>query len=164
MRLGSAHVCIMHNVQHTFDVDAPVDKLHAGLVAWQQGAFIQDALPMLDANQQEILMTGTCQEAWDSMLSEKRKQMKTELEALAEILNNIMNCYHEDLAVKVHELNERIAKIAMHEAGVTAADLADENQESTPRIRLYWTLTSLITSKVYMCAAQKLTHYRELDL
>jgi hypothetical protein len=34
---------------------------------WQAGAYIQDAFPLLTANQREILMTGMCPKCWDGM-------------------------------------------------------------------------------------------------
>ena len=36
-------------------------------VAWQQGELIQNALPELDADQRELLISGTCPTCWDEM-------------------------------------------------------------------------------------------------
>lgn len=33
---------------------------------WQNGMLIQDAFPMLNANQREFIMTGSTHEEWDS--------------------------------------------------------------------------------------------------
>jgi len=38
-----------------------------GFVAWQGGKLIQDALPELDADQRELLISGTCPTCWDEM-------------------------------------------------------------------------------------------------
>lgn len=42
----------------------------AGYEAWQAGAFIQDALPMLSADQREMLMTGFHSVCWDLAFAE----------------------------------------------------------------------------------------------
>jgi hypothetical protein len=34
---------------------------------WQAGEYIQNAFPLLTANQREILMTGICPKCWDAM-------------------------------------------------------------------------------------------------
>lgn len=38
-----------------------------GFVAWQGGKLIQEALPELDADQRELLISGTCPTCWDKM-------------------------------------------------------------------------------------------------
>jgi hypothetical protein len=38
-----------------------------GFVDWQAGKLIQDALPELDADQRELLISGTCPTCWDEM-------------------------------------------------------------------------------------------------
>jgi deoxyribodipyrimidine photolyase len=38
--------------------------------AWQNGTFIQDAFPMLDAGQREFIKTGITPEEWDNMFGE----------------------------------------------------------------------------------------------
>jgi hypothetical protein len=91
---------------------------------------------------------------------------KTQLEKLGHELNDIIVMYKyesDELAEKITQLNQAIAKVAMREAGVTPTDLADENQENSPRIQHYWTLVSHITGKVYMKAANLLSSYEGLD-
>lgn len=44
-------------------IDVPVD----GLIAWQGGELIQDALSELSAGQRELLISGTCETCWDEM-------------------------------------------------------------------------------------------------
>jgi sarcosine oxidase delta subunit len=39
----------------------------AGLAAWMQGALITDAFPEFDADQRELLMTGTHAHCWEVM-------------------------------------------------------------------------------------------------
>ena len=68
MKIQSTRKCRKHHVTHF--VNVPNSKAQAatrGVAAWRAGALIQDALPMLDASQREILLTGTCQEAWDEL-------------------------------------------------------------------------------------------------
>ena len=38
-----------------------------GFVAWQGGKLIQEALPELDSDQRELLISGTCPTCWDKM-------------------------------------------------------------------------------------------------
>jgi len=38
-----------------------------GFVEWQAGKYIQDALPELDADMRELLISGTCPTCWDKM-------------------------------------------------------------------------------------------------
>ena len=38
-----------------------------GFIAWQGGKLIQEALPELDADQRELLISGTCPTCWDKM-------------------------------------------------------------------------------------------------
>jgi len=38
-----------------------------GFLAWQNGELIQNALPELDADQRELLISGTCPTCWDKM-------------------------------------------------------------------------------------------------
>ncbi len=38
-----------------------------GFLAWQNGELIQNALPELDADQRELLISGTCPTCWDEM-------------------------------------------------------------------------------------------------
>jgi len=39
------------------------------LLAWQQGQKIQIAMPYLDENQRELIMSQTCSKCWDKMFS-----------------------------------------------------------------------------------------------
>lgn len=41
-----------------------------GFRTWQAGAYIQVALPMLDAGERELLMTGMHPTCWDKMMEE----------------------------------------------------------------------------------------------
>ena len=38
-----------------------------GFIAWQGGKLIQEALPELDADDRELLISGTCPTCWDKM-------------------------------------------------------------------------------------------------
>lgn len=39
----------------------------SGLQAWEDGVLIQNALPELSAGSRELLISGTCDECWDSL-------------------------------------------------------------------------------------------------
>jgi len=41
----------------------------AGFNKWQNGAYIQDALPELDADTREQLITGTCPPCWTRLFN-----------------------------------------------------------------------------------------------
>ena len=41
---------------------------------WQNGAYIQNAFPMLNVDQREFLMTGTTPEEWNQMFSEEENE------------------------------------------------------------------------------------------
>ena len=49
--------------QKVTDLQVDLEKF----VAWQQGELIQNALPELDADQRELLISGTCPTCWDEM-------------------------------------------------------------------------------------------------
>jgi hypothetical protein len=51
-------------------VACDTDKLQADLQSWRDGAFIQDALNYLPANQRELFQSGTCAKCWDKMFPE----------------------------------------------------------------------------------------------
>ena len=48
------------------EVIAPV----AGLMAWEEGAFIQDAMPELSAGDREMLISQTCDDCWRMMFGD----------------------------------------------------------------------------------------------
>lgn len=52
------------------EIDVPED----GYVRWKNGEFIQNALPMLTANQREQLMTGMHGECFDDMFPEEEEE------------------------------------------------------------------------------------------
>jgi hypothetical protein len=83
---------------------------------------------------------------------------RTKLQALGAKLNAAMLNGTEPKPV-IQEVNAAVYAIARREAGVTAGDLADENQECTPRVGHYWTLVSYLLAQVYMEAAGQLTPY-----
>lgn len=47
-----------------------LDVPNSGFLAWQDGSRIQDALPMLTADEREVLMTGICPACWDEINGE----------------------------------------------------------------------------------------------
>ena len=46
-----------------YQIVAPV----AAVTAWQEGEYIQDALPMLSAGDREMLISRTCDNCWTEM-------------------------------------------------------------------------------------------------
>ena len=47
-----------------------LNEIHAdleGFISWQQGELIQNALPELDADQRELLISGICPKCFDEM-------------------------------------------------------------------------------------------------
>ena len=54
-------VCAYCLEVHTFQCS------RRGVVAWQTGRLIQDALPELSDDQRELMISGTCGDCWDKM-------------------------------------------------------------------------------------------------
>lgn len=52
----------------TRTLDLPVTEQQ--LAAWQSGALIQGAMPNLDSNQREFIISGCTQEEWDEYFTE----------------------------------------------------------------------------------------------
>lgn len=65
--LESPHTCPVHGVRHL--VTCPLE----GLRSYNMGAYIQDptALGCLTSGRREVLMSGICEEAWDTMMGEE---------------------------------------------------------------------------------------------
>ena len=67
----------MVNMNATRDVVVPCHYCHVeqdildvsvqGLEAWRGGELIQNALPELNTDQRELLISGTCPTCWDKM-------------------------------------------------------------------------------------------------
>ena len=51
-------------------IQAPVSNL----LAWQGGELIHTALPMLSANDRELLISNTCGDCWDDMFGESEDE------------------------------------------------------------------------------------------
>jgi hypothetical protein len=84
------------------------------------------------------------------------------IEELGQLLNDIvMNPEESSNADRMRVINDHVYDLARKESGVLASDLADENQENSPRVRHFWTLTSVILAKVYMSAALQLHHIKD---
>ena len=52
-----------HSCHVEWFLDVPVQ----GLADWKSGELIQNALPELDADQRELLISGTCPTCWNEM-------------------------------------------------------------------------------------------------
>jgi hypothetical protein len=53
-------------------VDVPVKDEE--FQAWKGGQLIQDAMPSLNKDEREMLMSGTCVKCWDDMFGEDDEQ------------------------------------------------------------------------------------------
>tara|TARA_Y100000361_G_C10989864_1_gene253553 strand:- start:162 stop:377 length:216 start_codon:yes stop_codon:yes gene_type:complete len=52
---------------HTMQLPITEEQLEEGLWEMQEGAFVQDAFPMLDADQREFITSGITAEEWNSL-------------------------------------------------------------------------------------------------
>jgi len=70
----SDHMCHVHHVNHEFEVDesSAIVSIEEDLGAWKSGRLYLQDLKFLNADQREMLLTGTCQEAWDTMFPKER--------------------------------------------------------------------------------------------
>lgn len=71
MLVTSSHACLAHHERHSFEVDMTEEEFDKATREWKGGKFIQDAFPKLDANQREMILTGTCQTAWDELFPDE---------------------------------------------------------------------------------------------
>jgi len=62
--LQLARTCVLCHVCYYIDVRA------AGYEAWQHGALIQDALPELEPDDRELLISGVCGDCFDGMFAD----------------------------------------------------------------------------------------------
>jgi hypothetical protein len=62
-----------------------------------------------------------------------------------------------------NEINDGLTKLAMEITGCRADQLADDNLEDKPIVRLFWTTLAELTAKMYLYAAQEQSYYREAD-
>ena len=69
----------------------------------------------------------------------------------------------EASALQMQAINEGLAKLAMEITGIRADQLADENLENKPIVRLYWTTLSQLTQLMFLEAARHQSYYREAD-
>ncbi len=53
-------------------ISAPV----TAFLAWENGAFAQDALPMLSADDREMLISQTCGDCWADMFGEPEDEFQ----------------------------------------------------------------------------------------
>lgn len=45
----------------------PIEVVYTDYMAWRNGAVIQNAMPYLTADEQELLISATCGTCWDEM-------------------------------------------------------------------------------------------------
>lgn len=63
--------CVMCGTTHEIRVKT------ADYRRWRQGAYIQDAMPYLTANEREILMSGICSTCFDALYPEEEELVLT---------------------------------------------------------------------------------------
>ena len=56
---------------HAMDLPMTNDEFTACHALWMEGALIQNAFPMLNADQREFIMTGITPDEWNSMFPEE---------------------------------------------------------------------------------------------
>ena len=57
--------CRICNKPQTLEVN------YDGCVKWQEGAYIQNAMPYLNVDERELLISGTCRDCFDRMFGEE---------------------------------------------------------------------------------------------
>ena len=57
----------LSGITRTKDIDCTEEQY----IDWLSGAYIQDAMPHLSADDREFLLTGITKEEWDSMFNEE---------------------------------------------------------------------------------------------
>lgn len=61
----------LSGLNHTRELPISEQEFARGVVHYSNGAFIQDAFPMLSADDREFLLTGITPEEWDDIFSNK---------------------------------------------------------------------------------------------
>jgi hypothetical protein len=61
------------------------------------------------------------------------------------------------------EIRDELNTLARQITGIRADQLADENLEDKPIVRLFWTTLSELTAKMFIAAAQRQSYYVEAD-
>jgi len=69
--LNIIKTCVMCGTTHEIRVKT------ADYRRWRQGAYIQDAMPYLTANEREILMSGICSTCFDALYPEEEELVLT---------------------------------------------------------------------------------------
>lgn len=75
------HKCSLCKVQHEVDTPYEEKDFLQRLVRWQEGGLIQQEFPELRPEQREIIISGTCNDAWNELFGEdeeERKQYETD--------------------------------------------------------------------------------------
>jgi hypothetical protein len=86
---------------------------------------------------------------------------RTKLQELGRKLNDALLWNNSDWVPKrLQAIRDEVYEVARREAGVSTSDLADEGQEDSARVRLYWTLVSLLMSQVLSEAANQQVSYK----
>lgn len=60
----------------THELEVPFEAF----CAWQAGALVQDAFPMLSANEREMLISGICPPCWDNLFAPSEEEVEEWLE------------------------------------------------------------------------------------
>ena len=61
---GQAHIVVeCHDCGKPQELTVPAENY----LPWRRGAYVQDALSMLNSDQRELLISGTCPTCWDNL-------------------------------------------------------------------------------------------------
>jgi len=56
-------VSMLSKIERSLDLDVTAEEINA----WRSGMLIQDAMPRLNENEREFIISGITKEEWDSM-------------------------------------------------------------------------------------------------
>jgi hypothetical protein len=65
-----AMVSMFSGKRNVMDLPLTQEQFNEGCKLRQQGALIQDAFPMLSADQREFLLSGSTPQEWDAMMTD----------------------------------------------------------------------------------------------
>jgi hypothetical protein len=94
----------------------------------------------------------------------RKRNVKQIVELGQKISNLLNNVYDSDGNTQaIREINTDLDDLARKVSGIRADELANEDMENSPIVRLFWTTRSELTAKALMEAAQQQSYYQEAD-
>lgn len=88
-----------------------------------------------------------------------------DLERLGKKMSNVFHNVFDDEGNRtaLKEINDELANAARKISGVRADQLANEDLDDKPIVRLYWATLSELTAKMFVYASLEQSYYKELD-